>query len=58
MLGTFYGDAQARPRSATNFNLGYDAAEGERYPWVRELTIAPGNSLGGGSLGGDSRGGG
>lgn len=58
LLGTFYGDAQARPRSATNFNLGYDAAEGERYPWVRELSIAPGNSLGGGSLGGDSRGGG
>ena len=37
--------------------LGYDAAEGERYPWVRELSIAPGNSLGGGSLGDGSLGG-
>ena len=38
LLGSFYGAASARPRSATTFNLGYDEAEGERYPWVRELT--------------------
>ena len=38
LFGSFYGAAQARPRSATTFNLGYDEAEGERYPWVRELT--------------------
>ena len=55
VLGTFYGSAQACPRSATSFNLGYDEAEGERYPWVKELSIAPGVT--GGSLGGDSRGG-
>ena len=38
IFGSFYGDARAWPRSATTFNLGYDEAEGERYPWVRELT--------------------
>ena len=38
LFGSFYGAAQARPRSAPTFNLGYDEAEGERYPWVRELT--------------------
>ena len=38
LLGSFYGAASVRPRSATTFNLGYDEAEGERYPWVRELT--------------------
>ena len=38
VLGSFYNGADARPRSPTTFNLGYDEAEGERYPWVRELT--------------------
>lgn len=41
MLGTFYNGAKERPRSATVFNLGYDLAEAERYPWVMELTGAP-----------------
>lgn len=38
IFGSFYGAADARPRSATTFNLGYDEAEVARYPWVRELT--------------------
>jgi sterol desaturase/sphingolipid hydroxylase (fatty acid hydroxylase superfamily) len=36
LLGTLYEDAGARTRSATVFNLGYDAAEAERYPWVAQ----------------------
>ncbi len=38
VLGTFYGSARDRPRSAHALNLGYDAAEAARYPWVAELS--------------------
>ncbi len=41
LAGTFSGDTQSRPRSPTVFNLGYDAAEAQRYPWVADLTGAP-----------------
>lgn len=38
VLGTYYPDAAARPRSATARNLGYTDDMAERFPWVRELT--------------------
>jgi len=41
LFGTFYPSPAAVPRSATTFNLGYDRAEAERYPWVAALTGAP-----------------
>lgn len=34
LFGTLYEDAGMRGRSPTVFNLGYDAAEAARYPWV------------------------
>lgn len=37
-FGTHYPEMSERPRSATARNLGYDAAEAERYPWVAELS--------------------
>ena len=37
-LGTYYGRARERPRSPHVFNLGYDAEEAKRYPWVAELS--------------------
>ncbi|WP_247887325.1 sterol desaturase family protein [Azospirillum sp. SYSU D00513] len=40
-LGTYYDSPQERPRSPTVFNLGYDVAESQRYPWVAELTGSP-----------------
>lgn len=41
LFGTFYGSAKERPRSASVFNLGYDVAEAEKYPWVMNLTGTP-----------------
>ena len=40
LLGTHYEEMTERPRSATVFNLGYDDAEAQRYPWVAALTPA------------------
>ncbi len=38
LLGTLY-EKKARPkRSATVFNLGYDEAQAQRYPWVARLS--------------------
>lgn len=41
LLGTFYGAARERRRSATVFNLGYTTAEAERFPWVASLSGGP-----------------
>jgi sterol desaturase/sphingolipid hydroxylase (fatty acid hydroxylase superfamily) len=41
MFGTWYDAARDMPRSPTVFNLGYDTAEAERYPYVAQLTGAP-----------------
>jgi hypothetical protein len=41
LAGTFYGDARARPKSASVYNLGYSLDEARRYPWVMELTGTP-----------------
>lgn len=41
LAGSFSGGVQDRPRSRTVFNLGYDAEEARRYPWVADLTGAP-----------------
>ena len=38
VLGTYYAGAKDMPKSATVFNLGYDEAEAERYPWVAEAS--------------------
>ena len=38
LAGTQYEEMTDRPRSRTVFNLGYDAAEAERYPWVAQLS--------------------
>ncbi|MFT8244689.1 sterol desaturase family protein [Roseomonas sp. BN140053] len=40
-LGTFYAGVRDRPRSPHVFNLGYDRAEAERFPWVAELSGGP-----------------
>ena len=37
LFGTYYG-AVARRRSPNVFNLGYDAAQAARFPWVAELS--------------------
>jgi sterol desaturase/sphingolipid hydroxylase (fatty acid hydroxylase superfamily) len=41
LLGTYYRNAHACPKSATVYNLGYDVEEARRYPRVVELTGAP-----------------
>ncbi|GBQ81337.1 fatty acid hydroxylase [Gluconacetobacter johannae DSM 13595] len=41
IFGSYYVDARARPRSPSVFNLGYDLAEANRYPWVMERTGMP-----------------
>jgi sterol desaturase/sphingolipid hydroxylase (fatty acid hydroxylase superfamily) len=41
MFGTFYGSVRERPRSPHVFNLGYDAGQAERFPWVAELSGGP-----------------
>ena len=38
MVGTYYEDRESRPRSSHTYDLGYDAAEAERYPWVAART--------------------
>lgn len=38
---TYYRSAREVPRSASVFNLGYDLAQAQRYPWVMQLTGAP-----------------
>jgi sterol desaturase/sphingolipid hydroxylase (fatty acid hydroxylase superfamily) len=38
LFGTLYEKAKHVPRSPTVFNLGYTAAEAERYPWVATLS--------------------
>lgn len=43
LLGTQYEDMTQMPRSRTVFNLGYDDAEAERYPWVAALSPVRGN---------------
>lgn len=37
-MGTFRPSMKGRARSATVFNLGYDDAMAQRYPWVARLT--------------------
>ena len=34
LVGTLYQDREERPRSAHVYDLGYDAAEARRFPWV------------------------
>jgi sterol desaturase/sphingolipid hydroxylase (fatty acid hydroxylase superfamily) len=41
VFGTFYGRATDAPRSPTVFNLGYDADQARRFPWVAELSGGP-----------------
>ncbi|MEO1252710.1 MAG: sterol desaturase family protein [Pseudomonadota bacterium] len=40
VFGTFYAEANERPRSATARNLGYTDETAKTYPWVKELTDA------------------
>ena len=41
LFGTFYASVRDRPRSPHVFNIGYDAAQAERFPWVAELSGEP-----------------
>jgi len=41
LFGNFAESSRDVPRSATVYNLGYDLAEAERYPWVMEATGSP-----------------
>ena len=36
MVGTLYEDGATKPRSVHVYDLGYDATEAARYPWVAE----------------------
>ncbi len=36
LVGSFYENAEARPRSVHVYDLGYDEAEKQRYPWVAQ----------------------
>ena len=38
LFHTCYDSVRETPRSATVFNLGYDRAKAESYPWVADLT--------------------
>ncbi|MCQ8240186.1 sterol desaturase family protein [Rhizosaccharibacter radicis] len=38
VFGTYYASARERNRSPHVFNLGYDATEAARYPWVARLS--------------------
>lgn len=38
LFGTRYEEMTEKPRSRTVYNLGYDEAEAERFPWVAALT--------------------
>ncbi len=41
LMGTYYASAKEKPRSPHAFNLGYDAAEAGRFPWVAQLSGGP-----------------
>ncbi|MFP5513376.1 MAG: sterol desaturase family protein [Alphaproteobacteria bacterium] len=41
LAGTLSDETRGRPRSPAVFNLGHDAEETKRYPWVAELTGTP-----------------
>ncbi len=41
LAGTLADGGRGRPRSPTVFDLGYDAQEAARYPWVADLTGSP-----------------
>ncbi|WP_236024664.1 sterol desaturase family protein [Arenibaculum pallidiluteum] len=41
IAGSYVSEPRQRPRSPTVFNLGYDAEEAKRYPWVATLTGSP-----------------
>jgi sterol desaturase/sphingolipid hydroxylase (fatty acid hydroxylase superfamily) len=41
LFGTYYDAPAERSRSAHVFDLGYDAAEAARYPWVADLSGGP-----------------
>jgi len=41
LVGSYYGDRQTRPRSEHAHDLGYDAAEAARYPWVAARSGPP-----------------
>jgi len=45
VTGTYYDQAEDRPRSETVRNLGYAGAERERYPWVLQLTEETGGEV-------------
>lgn len=38
LMGSYYPDASARPRSPTTRNIGYTDEMAAKYPWVREAT--------------------
>ncbi len=38
ILGTLYDKKERPKRSTTVFNLGYDEAEAQKYPWVAEIS--------------------
>jgi sterol desaturase/sphingolipid hydroxylase (fatty acid hydroxylase superfamily) len=38
VFGTLYSNENRPPKSATVYNLGYDEAMAERYPWVSDLS--------------------
>ncbi len=38
LFGTYYAETEQKEKSATVFNLGYDAAMAEKYPWVNALS--------------------
>lgn len=40
LMGSYYKDASARRRSSTARNIGYTDEMAEKYPWVRQATIA------------------
>ena len=41
LFSTYYADARSRRRSPHVFNLGYDADQAERFPWVMQRTGSP-----------------
>ena len=41
LFGTYRASPKGRARSPHVFNLGYDAAEAQRFPWVAALSGGP-----------------
>jgi sterol desaturase/sphingolipid hydroxylase (fatty acid hydroxylase superfamily) len=41
LVGSYYAEPGARPRSETVFNLGYGEAERRRYPWLAQRSGVP-----------------